>query len=182
MTIKKIFILQNIKKTATESGIFGEKIAKKWLEQEWEIIDVSSQDKPFFDVNKNNAKRPDFVSIFNDGNESDDKIILWDAKFHTITNNNFKLTDEELNKYYKLKELFCDEVECEKNDVHIIFMVLPKQDNGNVMYLVHLQQFSEGTCDDINGNPAKNVQLKNEDRYDTSSIQMEILEKYLVNE
>ncbi len=179
--IKKMIMLQDIKNSTRKSGDFGEGIAKKWLEEEWEIIDVSSQDKSFFDqdeLKKSGAKRPDFVSIFDD-NDDNQKVILWDAKFHNVENNSFKLTVEEICKYRKLRELFSEKMECEVSDVHIIFMIFPKSDDGNQMYLAHLTEFKHGTETVLNGEPAKEIILKDVNCYDTSLIQREELEKLL---
>jgi hypothetical protein len=98
------------KQNSKIAGRFGEKIAKTWLEEEWDVIDVTDDNEPFFNSDEfyngdKKRKRPDFVSIFDDKND-EDKIILWDAKFHDVHNNKFKLTNSELNKYFELKNSF----------------------------------------------------------------------------
>jgi hypothetical protein len=179
--IKKMLKLQDIKKDPKHSGKFGEDIGKQWLLDEWEIIDVSDSKEPFFnteELKQYGAKRPDFVSIFdNDNNQS---IILWDAKFHNVKNDSFTLTNEEIEKYGKLKEFFCREIECEPNDVHIIFMVLPKSNDGNKMYLLHLNEFKTGEGAILADKLATKVILNELNCYDTSSIQMEILERHII--
>lgn len=180
--IRKMFMLQDIKKSSEKSGDFGENIAKKWLKNEWEIIDVSSQDKPFFnqdEIKKYGAKRPDFISIFDD-DDNNQKIILWDAKFHKVENNSFKLTTEELDKYRQLKNLFCEKIKCDLNDVHIIFMIFPKSSDGQKMYLVDLTEFKNAPKTILNNQPAEEIILKDFNCYDTLSIQKEELEKLLI--
>ena len=180
--MKKMLILQDIKKSSEKSGKFGEGIAKEWLKETWEIIDVSSQDKLFFSqdkLKKNDAKRPDFISIFDD-DDKNEKIILWDAKFHTIENNTFKLKDDELEKYRNLKKLFCKEIGCDVNNIHIIFIIFPKSNDGKKMYLVDLVQFcKDGKSSFVGNDIATEIILNDINSYDTSLIQKDELEKLL---
>lgn len=174
--IKAHFILEGIKLDSEASGLFGEALAKSWLEDDdQDLIDLNKGDQGFFsaELYEKGGKKPDLIGV----TDNITGIVLWDAKFHNIFNGLFKLEDEELEKYKALNKYFCEKIK--DDDVHVIFMVLPKSCNGNKMYLVHLSQFdNEGTSSDFNGRTATQVKLKDEDCYDTSKYKNELLKKW----
>lgn len=171
--IKAHFILEEIKSDRDASGKFGEYLAKSWLEDDqWDLLDLNNGDQDFFsdELYEIGGKKPDFIGMA-DGISG---VVLWDAKFHNVHDGIFKLENQELQKYKALHKYFRTKTQ---DNVCVIFMVIPKQSNGNKMYFVDLLQFeNEGVLIDFNGKQATQINLKDKDCYDTSKYQKHVLE------
>lgn len=171
--IQSKLLVQEIKKCKVRSGNFGEHISEEWLKDgNWEIIDVNKENVFSNELYEEGGKKPDYIGIV----DGIDAVILWDAKFHSTLSNKFKMKKSELNKYNNLGN-YCKRKVGE--EIHTIFMVVPKEYDGQKMYLVHISQFkNEGAETVLDDCPAIEISLKDEDCYDTKKYQKTILDKY----
>lgn len=169
--VRDALVVQDVKSSKPKvQGVFGEKIAEEWLKKEkWDYIDTNKESVFGSVLYGKGGKNPDFIAVADDI----PAVIIWDAKFNETPNNTFAMRVDEIAKYRALNSHVSDGFD---EDVHSIFMVLPKAEDGKSMYLVHLSQFDEeGEDCDIKGSPARRITLKEKDKYSTNNEQKIVL-------
>ena len=142
------------------AGADGEAYAEKWLAKsgwQYERVDQGRYTLSA-ELRKFGGKRPDFIV-----DPGDSSFVLIDVKYHSTDNcNSFCLTDVELEKYRRLQE-FTKQC-CPDAEVDVVFMVLPKEEDGKRLVWVHLAEFETGTQAEIRDMRATAVSLL--DRHD----------------
>ncbi|WP_293996275.1 hypothetical protein [Sphaerotilus sp.] len=146
------------KKNSRLAGIDGEEYAGKWLKAYGIKYESIEQGKNTLssELKMHGGKRPDFIAEFNGG------FMLFDAKYHVTDNGTlFKLTDEEIGKYRALVS-FCKN-KSPGSEINVVFIVMPKEDNGSRIVLVDLDEFNNGEATTICSMPATSISLLNRD-------------------
>jgi len=174
-------LLLKIKSDINESGKFGEAIAAKWLRHNnWSYIDFTITDRGdeeylnMIDLYDQKGKKPDFLGQL----DGIDGFVLWDAKFHRIYEDHFKLSTKEINKYSELLSYFNKTFQ--GVSFYIIFMFFPKEENGTTMYLVPLDDFlGNGTDSKFGKDPAVQVRVEKENCFNTSEFSEEVVGEFL---
>jgi hypothetical protein len=104
------------------------------------------------------GKRPDFIADPKDNGSW----LLIDAKYHSTANcTTFKLKDSEIVKYRGLVQ-FCVEKFPEAS-LDMVFMVFPKECDGNKVVWVNLDEFDKGEPTTLLSEPATYVSLEDRD-------------------
>jgi hypothetical protein len=129
------------KQCAKTAGEDGEEYAEKWLSQSgWNYLKVEQgKNNLSKELKEYGGKRPDFIVDPRDNGSW----LLIDAKYHSTENcTTFKLKDSEIAKYRGLVQ-FCVEKFPEAS-LDMVFMVFPKECDGNKFVWVHLDEFDKG--------------------------------------
>lgn len=147
------------KQCSTTAGEDGEKYASKWLENsKWKFECVEQGTNTLSEnLKAYGGKCPDFI-IDTDGSS----YILLDAKYHsTEMCTSFTLTDCEIGKYRALqkflKNIYSDYT------FEVVFMVFPKEKNGDELTFVSLDEFNKGECVTLASKDATKISLLNRD-------------------
>lgn len=120
------------------AGKDGERHAERWLQDHQWIYEPVDQGRWTLSkqLRERGGKRPDFIAE----SKSGDDILLLDAKYHSTENGTiFRLSDRELDQYRALKEFI--EIHYSDGEVWVLFMVLPKEHNGEKLVWVDLDEF-----------------------------------------
>jgi hypothetical protein len=143
------------------AGRAGELFARKWFEREhveYFRFPQSHGTKPS-SLAALGGKRPDFAVAMQDV----DSLVYVDAKFHRTNNlTEFVLEEAELNQFRAFREWIRDEYE-DTGDRNVLFMLYPKENNGDKFVWVHLDEFSNAESVVLEGKPARKVSLKGRD-------------------
>jgi hypothetical protein len=140
------------------AGNAGELFARKWLESE--SIDYfrfpqSKGTKPPT-LTARGGKRPDFAVVMQD----DNSLVYIDAKFHQTNNlTEFTLTEAELTQFREFRNWIRDEYH-DEGDRDVLFMLYPKENNGDQFVWIHLDEFSSAETVDFHGEPARKLSLQ----------------------
>ncbi|MGM7448504.1 UNVERIFIED_ORG: hypothetical protein DFO82_2616 [Idiomarina abyssalis] len=143
------------KQCSTTAGEDGEKFAENWLANSGWTFEKIAQGKCNLaeELKKYGGKRPDYLIEVDSGS-----VILADAKYHSTEDcTKFTLTDGELGKYRSLAK-FCEDSFPDKV-FDVVFMLFPKECDGNKFVWVHLCEFDNGTATTLGGKPATEVDL-----------------------
>jgi hypothetical protein len=146
------------KKYPKMAGEDGEILAERWFKQNNWVYWKVEQAKTTLSTELRNygGKRPDF--IIETGNDND--IIVVDTKYHSTEGCRvFKLTDEEIKKYSKLKIFINDKFP--DKFAEVLFMVIPKEHSGRKLVWVGLPEFENGIVSKLGGKPATQISLEN---------------------
>ncbi|WP_454843574.1 hypothetical protein [Rahnella aceris] len=147
------------KKCSTTAGEDGEKYASKWLENsKWKYEYVEQGISNLSEgLKEYGGKRPDFII------EVDSlSYILLDAKYHSTEGcTSFALTDCEIGKYRALHQFLKNIYSNYTFDV--VFMVFPKEKNGDEFTFVSLDEFNKGECTTLASKDATKISLLNRD-------------------
>lgn len=149
------------KQVARTAGEDGEKYAKQWLSKSAWKFDSVEQGKCTLsqELKKFGGKRPDFIVDPDDGKG----FLLIDAKYHNTDNSTtFRLKDSELGKFRAL-QMYCEK-HWPKERFDVVFMVFPKEHDGERFVWVHLSEFDNGESTIIGGDPATSVSLTDRER------------------
>jgi hypothetical protein len=138
------------------AGDDGEMLARKFMTRNgWKYHDIEQDLGGLSPALKAaGGKRPDFVLE----TDFDREIVFIDAKQHSTDNGQtFSLTGEELVKYQALKSF--SEAQFSGSTVELVFMLFPKEHVGRRLAFVGLSDFDRGTDCEINGKPARSVDI-----------------------
>jgi Ni,Fe-hydrogenase maturation factor len=146
------------KKSPILAGEDGETFAERWFQQNSWVYCKIEQGKTSLSTElcAYGGKRPDFIIE----TENDDHIIVVDAKYHSTEGCRvFKLTDEEIEKYSKLKQFI--ENKFRDKFAEVLFMVIPKEHSGRKLVWVGLPEFENGIVSKLGGKSATQISLEN---------------------
>lgn len=147
------------KQCTITAGQDGESYARKWLEKsKWKFESVDQEKDTLSEKLKSyGGKRPDFI-IEADGSS----YVLLDAKYHSTDGcTSFTLTDCEIGKYRALQQFLKNALsDC---IFEVVFMVFPKEKNGNEFTFVSLDEFDKGECTTLASKDATKISLLNRD-------------------
>lgn len=147
------------KQVSITAGQDGENYASKWLEKsnwQYECVEQGTNTLSA-ELKSYGGKRPDFII------EADNfSYILLDAKYHSTDGcTSFTLTDCEIGKYRALQQFL------KKTYSHctfeVVFMVFPKEKNGDEFTFVSLDEFDKGECAILASKDATKISLLNRD-------------------
>lgn len=147
-----------IKQDPIYSGKFGESKAKQWFDQsDWVYEEVNQQKNNLSKtLNSFGGKRPDFIIDTTEFEQP--TILLVDAKFvSTNGGKHFTMKQEEIDKYLALKTYM--KIEFPNDICEILFIIFPKEDDGNKLVWVELSELNSGSTTKIHGKPAKRITL-----------------------
>lgn len=143
------------KQYSITAGQDGEKYASRWLEKsKWKFEHVEQGINTLSaNLKSYGGKRPDFII---DADES--SYILLDAKYHSTDGcTSFTLTDCEIGKYRALQQ-FLKNVYSDYT-FEVVFMVFPKEKNGDEFTFVSLDEFDKGECTTLASKDATKISL-----------------------
>jgi hypothetical protein len=143
--------------TNEAAGKAGELFARKWFERErmdYFRFPQSKGTKPFT-LAARGGKRPDFAVAMRDV----DSLVYVDAKFHKTNNlTEFILKEAELQQFRVFRTWIKDEYS-DTGDRDVLFMLYPKEINGDRFVWVHLDEFSNAELVVFEGEPARKLSL-----------------------
>lgn len=139
------------------AGNAGELFARKWFEREgmeYFRFPQSKGTKPH-SLAARGGKRPDFAVAL----RNVDSLVYVDAKFH-MTNDltEFVLAESELEQFREFRIWVKDECG-DDGDRDVLFMLYPKEINGDRFVWVHLDEFSDAELVVIADEPARKLSL-----------------------
>lgn len=143
--------------TKEAAGSAGELFARKWFERErieYFRFPQSKGTKPLT-LAARGGKRPDFAVAM----QNVDSLVYVDAKFHkTADLTEFTLTEAELKQFREFRIWIRDECG-DAGDRDVLFMLYPKEINGDRFVWVHLDEFSDAEAVLLEGEPARRLSL-----------------------
>lgn len=142
------------------AGDAGELFARKWFERErieYFKLPQSIATKPVSLV-RCGGKRPDFGIEL-----SADEAVFVDAKFHTTNGGiEFRMKISEIAAYRAFQCWMKDD-EATVDTIDILFMIFPKEMNGDKFVWILLDEIEQGSDTTLGGEPAKSIPLTGRD-------------------
>jgi hypothetical protein len=152
--------LEFAKRDPILAGKYGEKFARQWFtKNKWEFVEMDqARDTMHAKLRALGGKRPDFIIDI----KSETHVTTVDAKFATTDNGKFFcMPDWEIEKY-RMFQVFA-EGEVPGTTCEVLFMIFPKEDNGERFVWLDLSDFENGTDVEVRGQPGKKVSLEGKD-------------------
>jgi len=140
------------------AGAAGELFARKWFEREGlEYFQLPQcQNTMPAELAKRGGKRPDFAVALN----KSESAVYVDAKFHQTKDlTEFSLKVSELEKYKSFITWMHIGRESNEPVDDVLFMLFPKELNGDRFVWIHLDEFAKGTKTSLENEPALTVSL-----------------------
>ncbi|MCO4156919.1 hypothetical protein [Citrobacter amalonaticus] len=147
------------KQCSITAGQDGEKYAIQWLKKSnWKFECVEQGTNTISSkLQEYGGKRPDYII---DADNS--TYILLDAKYHSTEEcTSFTLTDCEIGKYRALHQYLTNA--CSDCTFEVVFMVFPKEKDGDEFTFVSLNEFNKGECTTLVSKVATKISLLNRD-------------------